>query len=548
MGKTPDPQQIIADTDDMQAARAVFATNWQEVRDWVCPLGAMIVGSETQGAKGRQNVLDATGESAGDLLASAMVSMETPETDEIFELRTDDDRVNKNRAVGIWFEEVAQRMHNVMRSPRTGYQQTQQQKKIDEVYYGTAGGFINPHLQRGIVNVSVPLKQLLLAEDENGFINKVHRDWELEARQAAQVPEWAGALPAKIMECAADPKRARTRFRFIHAVCPRRERDYQSAHSRDMEFASTYVSVEGKAILRDSGYQEMPYQTPRVNRRGDETYGRGPGMKAVGDIKSLQRLWRITLRGGEKRIDPPLMASDDGISSPIRTNSSGITYYRAGTWNQDPIRALQTGGDPMIGERFIELIRTQVEGRFLKPLLQMLRQDRMTATEVLKVDEEQQRLLGPFLARDKAEDLGPMIERTFWIMYRAGAFPPMPEILQNRELIIEYVAPAIRAQRVGKARGLSQFEEITGPMFQADESLADNFDRDLMVRDTADALGLPKTWTRDPAQVIDMRKARQEVQQATAAREAMMQAAEAGAKVAGALPKLKEATGGELAA
>lgn len=546
MGATPNPQQIIDDTDQMQADRAVFASHWQEVRDWICPLTIAVTARETPGAKSHGNVLDGTGEDAGEMLAAALVSMETPETDEIFELRTDDDRINRRHDVKVWLQDCADRMHNVMRSPRGLYQQTQQQKKIDQVYFGTSCSYIIERPGK-IVSASVPLRQLLIEEDDDGVVNKVHRDFELQARQA--VGRWGDRLPAKILECAADPKRAKEKFRFIHAVCPRRERDYQSAKNTDLPLASTYVSVEGKQILGDTGYHEMPYQTPRNRKRADEAYGRGPGMKALADVKSLQRLWRIVFRGGEKQIDPPLMVADDGISSAIRTNSSGITYYRAGTWSTDPIKPLNTGGDVRVGFELIDRLRQTVENRFGKPLIQMIRQDRMTATEVLKVDEEQQRLLGPFLGDDKAQDLGPMIERTFWILFRAGALLPMPEAMQGRDLVIEYVAPALRAQRVGRARGLAQFGEITGPMLTANPALLDNLDEDAVYRDTGDALGLPATWFRDEATVIKMRDARQQVQNEKAQREALLETTEGVANAVRALPALKAATeGGQLAA
>jgi hypothetical protein len=546
MGAAPNAQEIIDDTDQMQADRAVFASTWQEIRDWICPLQIAVTSRETAGAKSHGNVLDGSGEDAGEMLAAALVSMETPQTDIIFELRTDDDRVNKRHDVKVWLQAAADTMHNVLRSPRGLFQQTQHQKKIDQTFFGTAGGFIVERPGK-IISASVPLRQLLIAEDDDGVTNKVHRDFERTARQA--FGRWGGALPAKIIQCATDPKRSGEKFRFIHAVCPRRERDYQSAKNTDLPFASTYVSCEEKMILGDSGFHELPYQTPRNRKRGDESYGRGPGFKALGDVKSLQRAWRITFRGAEKRIDPPLLVADNGVTSAIRTNSSGLTYYRAGTWSTDPIKPLNTGGDVALGFELIDRLRAAVEMRFSKPLIQMIRQDRMTATEVLKVDEEQQRLVGPFLDDDKAQDLGPMIERVFWILFRAGVFAPMPEAMQGRDLRVEYVAPALRAQRVGRARGLAQFNELTATMQAANQALADNLDEDLIFRDTGDALGLPATWFRDDATVIKMRDARQQVQNAKAQRDALLQTTETMANAVRALPALKAVTeGGQLAA
>jgi hypothetical protein len=544
MGKTPDPAELINKTDRMQADRAVFASNWQDIRDLICPLAQALTSKETPGAKSGEQVLDNTAEDAGEFLAGALGSMETPETDEIFELRTDDDRANASRDGAIWLQDTARRIHNVIRSPRGGFQQHQQSKNYDKVYFGTAGGYIAERPARGIVFANVPLQQLLIKEDSDGFVNTVHRDFEMSARNA--VERWGFRVPAEIIKRARDPKKAEQKSRFIHAVCPRKERDYQSKDARDFPFASTYVSVEGKAIIADSGFHELPYQASRWGKRSDEEYGRGPGFKVLRDVRSLQRTWRITFRGAEKRIDPPLLVADDGVLSPVRTNSSGITKVRSGTWNLDPVRPLNTGGEPSIGIEIIERITERIERGFLKPLIQMLRGDRMTATEVMKVDEEQQRLLGQYLGRDKAEDLGPMIERVFWILFRAGALLPLPDILRGRDLSIEYVAPAIRMQRIGKVRALSQFNEATGPMRALDSALEDNLDKDTIMRDVGDAVGMPKTWFRPEPTVIKMREARQQQMAQQQQLAALEQVAGAAGSAAPALKLL--AGGGERAA
>lgn len=532
-------RETIARADRMRSNRSTFDAHWQEVREVIIPLAASVTGRETPGQKAHGAVLDSTGEQANEMLAAALVSILTPDTVDWFTLTvTDDDEANGDRDVAMWLETAAARMMAVFRSPRSGFGTAQHEKMLDVCSFGTAGMFIADRPGAGIRFTTIPLRQLLLDEDADGRVDTVYRDFELTARQALK--RWGDAAGPKVVEAAGNPKHADRSFRFVHGVEPRTGR-IEGTGRKGMPYRSVYVSVSDLQVIDEGGFHEMPYVAPRWMKRGDEVYGRGCGMKALADVKMLQRSMKVTIKGVEKMIDPPLMVADDGILSPIRVNPSGLNYYRSGTYSIDPIKPLNTGGRPDLGEEFMAGIRHRIDNAFMKPLIQMIRRDRMTATEVLTVDEQGQRVLGPYLGRLKSEDLGPMIERVFGIMLRAGAFPAMPRALQGREVTIEYVSPAVRQQRLTRARALAQFSEIAGPLMAMSPELADNLDADRAYRDTADVLGLPKDWLRPEQDVQRMRQARQQVQQEQAERQAMTETVDTAANAVRALPALRQA-------
>lgn len=530
---------IVARADRMRSDRGVFETHWQEIRDYIVPLAAALTRAETAGAKAHQLVLDNSAETAHEMLAGALVSIMTPDVADWFTLRAADDRLNRDPAAAVWLEDCAARMLGVFRAPRGGFGTAQHEKYLDVSSFGTGAMFIADRPGEGIAFTSLPLRQILLAEDAKGQVDTVYRDFILTARQAVQ--QWGDACGPKVTASAANARERDKTYRFVHAVYPRSDRDPGRLGPRDMPFASVYVSVDDKHLMGESGFHEMPFITPRWLKRADEVYGRGPGMKALADVKMLQRTMKVTIKGVEKMVDPALLVADDGVLGPVRVNPSGINYYRAGTWSMDPIKPLQTGGRPDLGEDFMAGIRVRIDNAFFKPLIQMIRKDRMTATEVLQVAEEGQKILGPYLGRLKSEDVGPMIERVFAIMMRANAFLPMPPSLSGAELGIEYVSPAVKAQRVSRARGLGQFAEITMPFAQLDPTIHDNLDFDRAYRDTADVLGLPKDWMRDPNQVAAMRQARADAQAAAARRQAATEGLDSAANAVRALPALRQA-------
>jgi hypothetical protein len=531
-------RDIIDRADRMRADRGVFEAHWQEIRDLIIPLAAAVTRREVAGQKSHHAVLDGTGEQANEMLAAALVGIMTPDTVDWFTLRARDERINRDAQAAVWLEDCAQRMLSVFRAPRGGFASGQHEKYLDVCSFGTGGMFIADRPGKGILFSALPLRQLLLGEDADGRVDTVYRDFELSARQAVQ--RWGRRAGEKVAKAAEGKDRDKP-FRFVHAVYPRVDRDPGKSDARNMPYASCYVGVDEKQVLAEGGFQEMPFVTPRWGKRADEVYGRGPGMKALADVKMLQRSMKVTIKGVEKMIDPPLMVADDGVLSPVRVSPSAINVYRAGTMSTDPIKPLLTGGRPDLGEEFMQGIRFRIDAAFFKPLIQMIRRDRMTATEVLQVVEEGQRILGPYLGRLKAEDLGPMIERVFGIMMRVEAFAPMPEILQGQEIEIEYVSPAVKQQRLSRARGLAQFAEITGPFVALDPSLNDNLDMDRAYRDTADVLGLPKDWLLSPEIVEARRQARREAQQQEMQRQALMEGVDTAANAVRALPALRQA-------
>ncbi len=539
--KADDAGLIIDRTERMRTARSTFAAHWQEINDYIAPMAVPPNRTNTPGQKAHGNVLDNTGEFAADMLAGALVSILTPDAVDWFALRTEDEALNADHEVAGWLEDTASRMAAAFRAPRGGFSQCQHEKYLEIVTFGTCGAFIADRPGKGLAFVSVPLKQLLLEEDADGFVETVVRDFSLTARQAAT--RWGRDCGPKVRQAAEDPKKQDQPFRFLHMVEP-------GADTRTgWQYRSVFVSVEDKHIIRTSGFAEMPYVTPRWQKRGDEVYGRGPGAKALADVKSLQRGVRIVWRGAEKLIDPPLMVADDGVmQSAVRTGPSQISYYRAGILSQDPIKPLNTGGRPDIGEEIMQGVRQRIDNAFLKPLIQMVRQDRMTATEVLQVTEEGQRILGPYLGRLKTEDLGPMVARVFGILNRAGAFLPPPRALAGQVLAVEYVSPGVRSQRVARARGLAQLGEIAAPLLQQDPTILDNLDADRAFRGIADTLGLPQTWLRDPRVVQQMRQARQQAQQEQMQQQQAMQGLDSAANAVRALPALRQAMGGGGAA
>lgn len=532
-------QDILATTERMRARRSRRESRWQELLTYVIPMASAIMSSDAQ--ENRDAVLDNTGEQAHERLAAALVTINTPSIVDWFQLRPQAEEMNDDDESVAWLEDCAQRLLRVFRHPETGFAACQHEKYQDLVGFGLGASCALDVPGKGIRFLSIPLRQLLIGEDAFGKVDTVHRDFELTALQAAR--QWGREAGPKVLEHASDPKRADTAFRFVHAVMPNVDRVAGSSLARNLPFISTTINVGEKHEIEASGFHTMPYQAPRWRKRAGDEWGRGCGDVCLPDVKMLQRTAGVTIKGAEKNLDPAWMLADDGIIGNFRTGNGRLNYYRRDAYapQADPAKALLTGARTDIGEDVMAGVRGRIDSAFFRSLIEMIRTDRMTATEVLEVKAEGQRIMGPYLGRSQAEDLGPIITRAFDIMERGGGFRPRPNAMRGVGVIPDYNGPDARAQRVSQARGVAQLTEIMQPLLAVKPDLLDNLEVDEVFRETGETLGLPKKFFTPRAKVQQLRDARAQAQQAEAERTATNEGIDTAANAAQALPALRQA-------
>jgi len=119
-------------------------------------------------------------------------------------------------------------------------------------------------------------------------------------------------------------------------------------------------------------------------------------------------------------------------------------------------------------------------------------------------------ILGPVLGRMLSEKLDPLIDRCFGIMYRGGLFPREPDILRNQKIIVEYVSPLARVQKLYEAKAVRKTFADIGPYIEIFPELADNVDPDGLWEIVSDSHGFPQRATRTKITRSEVRKARQE--------------------------------------
>jgi len=350
------------------------------------------------------------------------------------------------------------------------------------------------------------ISEFYVQENQYGIVDTVFRMYKSPARQVVQRfgLDNVSENIQKVFQ-----KKPDEEVEILHAVLPRINRDPRKQDNKNMPYASFYIDMDSKTLLAEGGFQDMPYVVPRFLKSTGETMGRSPAMVALPDVKMVNLMSKTIIQAAQKQIDPPLLVPDDGFILPVRTQPGGLNFYRAGT--RDAITPLQTGANIPIGLNMEEQRRMAIRSAFYVDQLLSGSTPNMTATEVVQRQEERMRVIGPVLGRLMNEMLRPLIDRVFGLMLREEMLAVPPEVLQGRDVDIEYVSPLARAQKSSSLNSTMKALEVLLPLAQA-LPVVDHLDPDGLVRHITESLGVPKTALKTQSEVNQTRQQRQQAE------------------------------------
>ena len=496
----------------LEAERQTWEDHWQDILDYVMPRKADVTFVRAKGTKRTEVLYDSTAITANNLLAASLQGTLTSASLPWFHLKLRDTTLNEDREIQLWLEDSAKRMYETFNE--SNFNTEVHELYLDLVSIGTGAIFVEEGNKgfdkEGIHFNCLHIAEYFIQENINGKVDTLYRKYKLTARQAIQ--EFGEEnIGEKILE--ASKEKPDKQFNFIHAVEP--TEDYERALGETgtkLPVHSCHVCVEDKMKVRTGGYNEFPYLVPRWSKATGEIFGRSPSYNALPDIKTLNKAVEIGLKAWAKAIDPPLLVQDDGVIGRVRMTPAGITVVR----NDGAIKPLQIGSNWQITDMKENQLRTAIRQAYYSDQLQLQDGPQMTATEVQVRYELMQRLLGPTLGRFQSEFLNPLIERTFGIMFRAGALLPEPDIIKGQQIDVEYVGPLARSQRMEEAVAIERLYTLAMNVVQVDPTIMDNINHDEAIRLRSTLLGVPKSVLRGKDEVQAMREMRAEEQQAMA--------------------------------
>ena len=494
-----DAKKILAIYDKLDADKGTLKSHLREIADMILAI-KFLHDQWVEGGKRHANIYDGTAIRAHRVFANGLYGNLTPQSVPWFALTVKNKSMAENANVKFWLSDTTERMRSAINSSNAPL--SLQNVYRSEGWAGTAILSVEPG-KRYLLNCQTySVGNCCISEDADGVVDAIYRLEMFSARQAIQ--KWGDKCSEKIKKAyqGTEPNKM---FEVIHAVYPRDDYNWKKLDSLNMPYASVWIEKEGKNILAESGYKEFPFMCPRWEKDDGEVYGRSPGMDALPDAKMLNQMCYDNMRGVQKMIDPPLLASKESALSSTNTSAGGVIYHKSG----EIPSALDSGGDFRIALEVEEQRRMAIKEAFYNDLFQLLgsddRHDR-TAYEISKRIEENLSILGPALGRQQTELFDPFLSRVFWILYRAGHLLPVPRELIGQGLSVDYVGRLALAMKAYETNATGNVLSFLGSYAEMRPDILDNFDFDEISQGTAIRSGMPIKYMVPP-DVRDKRRA-----------------------------------------
>lgn len=519
------PTEIIARYNSLRATRdASWLSVWREVRHYVMPTYSDFL---PEGGPRGEQLYDTTAIEARKRLAAGMYNWMAPPDKRWFEVVPADEDLQKDEEVKDYFSEVTKVISFTMANSNWSSVLIQVLNNLacglDGIVYCEDGG------DDSVLNFrSFPVETVCYSENAKGRVDSVYRESEMTARQILQ--EFGSSTPPKIREEAANPNLQNKKHRILHAVFPRHVRSDNMIDNKNMPFADVAIELESKQILREGGFQEYPFAVCRFDKSDNETYGRGPGLDKLPDIKMLNRMRQAYILMKEHIADPSYIAPDGSIvSKDFNRDPGSLIFYKPELNGAKPeILPMSSGSGDLA--RDIEDEREKIKIGFFWDIFDPLGDlKQITATEAEIRNDGKMIPFAPIAGNLHAELFRVIIHRVFGIVSRRGLLPdPPPRLMEKPDYKIEFVSKIALSIKKIESLGWLQTEASLANIINLKPDIMDNFDLDEIARDIALANGSSPKWLI-PAKDRDV------VRSERAQQQAQMQAAQTLATAASAL-------------
>lgn len=493
--------------DTLASERGTFDAHWQEIGERVYPEHANFTYTPTGGEKRMSKVFDSVPIHANQLLASGLFSLLTSSASPWFHILPVDFNLAKQREISIYLDSISKVMYHEINNPMAGFAAAVHECYLEFGAFGNLTMMVEEHLNTQKLRfMSLPLYECYYVENSEGIVDTLYRNYTRTV-EFLMTKFGSENLSEDVQKLIADNK-LDTKIKCVHVIIPRETANHLSKKSTDLPFASLYIEAKTKHLIHEGGFNELPFMAARFYKTSHEVHGRGPGSTALPDVKMLMQVAQVTIRAAQKSTDPALLLPDDGFLRPLRTSPGGLNYYTRGRINTKRDIDIIPTGNPGLGIEYSKLLHEKIREVFFVDQLQLHTGPQMTATEVMQRTEEKLRLMGPLMGRIQTELLGPLINRVYGLLSRAGKLPEAPAILNEVPLKIIYTSPIARAQEQVEANGLMRALSIMEPLIKYKPNTTDIFDTDEMGRGVFEMFSVNLKYLKSQKDVDKLRKDR----------------------------------------
>lgn len=506
---------------DMKTERGNWEALWRQIADYILPRRQKDE-YRSAGENLREKMFDSTAERANNRLASVIQSMLTNPSTKWFNIKLDVPELMDDEQVTRWLEANRDLAIDLMND--SNFSQAADELYLDMGGIGTGIMLVEEGRQKPLHFETLPIYECYLAENDEGIVDTLYREYELTVWQMYNKFD-EGDLPKSVKEKYANRK-FDDKVKILHVIEPRNVTGTRTpSNAREFPWASAYFSIDDNELIYEGGYNSFPAVCPRWRKASGEVYGRGPGIEALADIKTLNEMAYTNLIAAHLAVEPPWDVEEDAYETQLDFSPNALNIRQQ---NKNPAQPLLKGDGLVVALEMQNTYRKSVNESFFYQQLTLIDNDRMTATEVIQRTEENMRILGPTFGRFQSEFLEPLVRRMLDILANLGMLYAPPGILSGvTGYKIEYESPLARAQKSQELQAIERSLMVLAPLTQLKPDIIDIPKLDDLARDVFVLNGVPKKRLRTTKEVEAIRQERAQQQMMAQALEQAEQAARA---------------------
>jgi hypothetical protein len=520
--------EILRRWQGMSGELAIWKPQWQDIADKGMPrMAGISTTTDTPSTAKESALFDTTANDAAMTMAGGLMSHTSPANEAWFSYQPIRE-LRSSEEVKRWLAGCTEVIRELLAD--SNFYTEMHEDLLTHCLFGTSALYIGMH-EGKLYFESLPLGSFAIAEDGFGRVNTLFREMDITASQAADL-FGKDKLPKEIQDCLDDDRKAQQKHKFIHAVYPRPEKDRPDGVARNADwgkpFASCYVEVKSKQIVKESGYDSFPFAVGRYLKwsalASKSPYGYGPGFAALPDVRMVNHLQMVLDCAAEKIVRPSMIAPEE-LEGDLILSAGGITYMPTSVAEGRWPKPIQQVGDYNVAVDRVKMRQEAINLKFHVELFRMFAQlDRqMTAREVAERAAEKITLISPAFSRLQSEKHGPILQRVFSLALQNKLIedPPEEAIIPVSEFMgitpdpsIAYSSRlALALDQLGMAGFAHQIEQDLA-LAQFYPQVFDTYNVDVMTRDRARMNNVPTGWMRSPEEVAQIQQARAQQQQA----------------------------------
>jgi hypothetical protein len=281
----------------------------------------------------------------------------------------------------------------------------------------------------------IPLSQMYPERPINGVIESVWQKFKIQPNNIKAT--WPMAkLGEKLAKAAENP--AADEVEIITG---------QVYDSKTGVYHHIVMSPDDKKVMLDREYSYKRFIAFRWSVTPGETFGRGPAINNLSDVKTLNKMKEQGLAAAAYAINPMMTAVSDGIFNPytVRMQAGAIIPVGSNLTSNPTLAPLQTGNNINYAENAIASLQAQIKEAFFASPLGEIGDPIRSATEQMLRTQEMLKRSGASFGRLNSELINPVMASVVAIL---TSINKLPEIKIDGKLVkIKLQSPMAKAEQ-----------------------------------------------------------------------------------------------------